>query len=590
VIVTLQTLASTLATLRSSPRLAVDTETTGLRPYHGDMPFAIIVADWDHEYYFNLAESCAWRPAAAQLQEDLFSHEKTWYFANAKFDLAMLAKMGLVPRGTIHDLAVHERLLDSTLFGQVFSLDAMAERRGKKKDGGPKAWCEKNGAVTRVPVEGKQTTVKQYHFDRVPLGIIVPYAKLDARLTFDIGREQEAAFVLAELPDIPSLAPLVVNERQLTETVYAMEAVGVKVDLAFCRRAAVHEGQRYAEALRGFELIAGKPFVNSANCLAPLFAGQTLRLTPKGHPCFDAEALSTYTGPVAKLVTDIRGFKGASDYYHGFLYHADADGVIHAGFNQHQARTGRFSSSAPNLQNLTKSDEEELEDEFVVRRAFVPRPGYFFAMFDFHQMEYRLMLDYSGARGLIDKILGGLDIHQATADLAGITRSQAKTANFLTIYGGGDGVLAAKLGVTVGEAARIRAAIKAAAPENAAFIDECEAVARRRGFVYGWFGRRHYFPDQNDSYRAPNAVIQGGCADVIKLAMNRVARLLRGTMSRMVLTIHDELVIETHEGDSRLLAEIKGLMEEAYLHRHIPLTVGVDHSFKSLADKTEGYP
>jgi len=85
-------------------------------------------------------------------------------------------------------------------------------------------------------------------------------------------------------------------------------------------------------------------------------------------------------------------------------------------------------------------------------------------------------------------------------------------------------------------------------------------------------------------------VIQGGCADVVKIAMNTVATYLQNMKSKLVLTIHDELVIETHESEKYILPQIKHIMESVYPYKKLPLTVGVEHSFKSLADKVEGYP
>jgi DNA polymerase-1 len=245
---------------------------------------------------------------------------------------------------------------------------------------------------------------------------------------------------------------------------------------------------------------------------------------------------------------------------------------------------------------LTKSEDAAAE-EFLVRRAIVPRPGMVFHMLDFEQMEYRLMLDYAarfaadreGVLSLIEKVLGGLDVHQATADVAGISRRDAKTVNFATLYGSGVANLAARLGRPEHEARAIRDSIFRAAPEIGVFIRRVTKTAEERGFIVNWYGRRCAFPDPRHAYRAPNYLIQGGCADVVKVAMNRIDDHLRGYQTRLVLCIHDEICVEgPPEEAAVVIPEIKRIMEQAYPATHVPLTCDVEHSHKSLADKEEG--
>lgn len=578
---------SVVRRLVAAPELAVDTETTGLRPYHGDRAFSLIVADEDDAYYFDFNTN-GWQASPDQLNE-FMSLPKVWYLANAKFDLAFLERLGLDLTGCIHDLQTHERLLDSTLFGQVFDLDSMAQRYGQRKDAAVHEWILKNKAWTDAPGGGKKKE-RRLHFDRVPHDLIVPYGCKDGRITFDIGRKQEARLVASELQGVPSLRPLVENERALTRTVYAMERAGVKINRDFCLAAANYEETRRSALAQKFREMTGRDFVDSAKALAPCFAGVRLLHTAKGAPSFCAEALATYDHPLTAVVSDIRDAKSKADYYRGFLHHMAAAGRVHASFNQHQAVTGRFSSSSPNLQNLTRPEEGTPEGAFEVRRAIVPEDGFFLAMFDFDQMEYRLMLEYAGCVALIQKVLGGLDVHAATALLAGITRQQAKTTNFLTIYGGGDATLAAKLGLSIGDAAKVRGAIFAAAPEIRDFIRACVGRAESRGFVFNWFGRRQYFPDPRTAYRAPNHIIQGGCADVVKIAMNRCADRLRGMKTKLVLCVHDELVFEVAFGEEWVLPELREIMETVYPHTWLKLTAGASYSFKNLGEKIKGYP
>jgi DNA polymerase-1 len=220
---------------------------------------------------------------------------------------------------------------------------------------------------------------------------------------------------------------------------------------------------------------------------------------------------------------------------------------------------------------------------------------------DFDQMEFLLMLDRAAVQKkrpteLIKKILGGLDVHQATADVASqggnpITRNQAKTVNFLTLYGGGNAKLAAGLGCSLATAKKIRNAIFDAAPEIPDFIDAVCSVASSRQYVFNWAGRRCHFPNSEFAYRAPNYVIQGGCADIVKIAMNRIDDFLLDKRSKMLLTIHDELVIEVHFSELETVPKrVKEIMETVYPAQYLPLTCSMEHSFKSLGDKVKGFP
>jgi DNA polymerase-1 len=218
-------------------------------------------------------------------------------------------------------------------------------------------------------------------------------------------------------------------------------------------------------------------------------------------------------------------------------------------------------------------------------------------MLDYDQMEYRLMLDYAsrmavdkeGVLELVKKVLGGLDVHQATADVASVDRRSAKTVNFAVLYGSGIANLAARLGVSESRARAIRDSIFRAAPEIETFIRRAGGAAEKRGFVVNWFGRRSSFPDARYSYRAPNHLIQGGCADVVKVAMNRIDDYLQPFRTKLVLMIHDELVLEGPPAEAgEVIPEVKKIMETVYQSNFLPLTCGVDHSYKSLADKQEG--
>jgi DNA polymerase I-like protein with 3'-5' exonuclease and polymerase domains len=250
-----------------------------------------------------------------------------------------------------------------------------------------------------------------------------------------------------------------------------------------------------------------------------------------------------------------------------------------------------------NCQNLS-DEEDEVEAgtcPYPVRRAFIPDPGKILFSIDFQAQEFRMMLDqacqlYGRETPLLRAIRDdGKDVHQATADIASaagvkITRSEAKTSNFLTIYGGGAGKLAEGLGCSVDRATTIRQAIFSAAPEIKMFIRKATETAERRGYVFNWLGRRYYFPDANFAYKAPNYLIQGGCSEIMRITLRDVHNLFKGTSANLLLTIHDEIVFQCKPCDIWLIPQVQKIMREAYPHAYLPMDSSVAYSTKSLGD------
>jgi DNA polymerase-1 len=219
---------------------------------------------------------------------------------------------------------------------------------------------------------------------------------------------------------------------------------------------------------------------------------------------------------------------------------------------------------------------------------------------DWIQMEYKLMLDYAASligemTPLVKKVLNGEDVHQATADLvtalgSPLTRSRAKNGNFATLYGSGLDTLAATLKCGREEARVVKESIFRASPEIRGFIRQVMRTAEIRGYIFNWLGRRSYFPDPRFAYRAPNYLIQGGCADIMKVAMNRVDEYLLNKRSKMLLSIHDELLIEVHEKELFVCEEITQIMETVYPSRYLPLTASAEWSETSMGAKSKGFP
>ena len=266
---------------------------------------------------------------------------------------------------------------------------------------------------------------------------------------------------------------------------------------------------------------------------------------------------------------------------------ADDDGRIHTRFNQTVAATGRLSSSDPNLQNIPIRRSLGRE----IRKGFVAARGHTFVGADYSQVELRVMAHLSGDEAFVVAFRGGRDIHRETAarifgvdaeDVTPSMREQAKTINFATIYGQGPIALARQLDISRTQASEFIAGYFERFAGVAAYLDEMREVARRQGYVETLTGRRRYIPEirsRNVGIRgygertATNSPIQGSAADLIKVSMIRLHERLAGTEARMLLQVHDELLVEAPEADAEEIGRIVREEMEGAVDLDVPLRV-----------------
>jgi DNA polymerase-1 len=270
-----------------------------------------------------------------------------------------------------------------------------------------------------------------------------------------------------------------------------------------------------------------------------------------------------------------------------------------------------------------------------VRKAFVPRKDFCFVMVDFEQMEYRLMLDYADETDLIAKVLGGLDIHQATADMMSVvspvSRDEAKTLNFMLLYGGGVAKLCMalykpqsseddlkaiyglkfmkdKMAAWIAQTLRLpvkqvchdieelrkaralRELYFAQLPNVQKFIKNVQKVAENRKHIFTWDGALLHYADDSFAYKAPNGLIQGGCARIVKRAMVELHKFLKDKKSRMLVQIHDELLFEVHKSELSIVPELTRIMSNVYPPKKLAMACSNDHSWKSWGEKVKGEP
>ena len=300
-----------------------------------------------------------------------------------------------------------------------------------------------------------------------------------------------------------------------------------------------------------------------------------LRKTPKGQPSTAEDVLEELADhyPLPRLILEHRALaKLRSTYTEKLPQTIDPDtGRVHTSYHQAVAATGRLSSSDPNLQNIPVRTEQGRR----IRKAFIAPPGYRLLSADYSQVELRIMAHLSGDEGLLAAFAAGEDIHRATAaEIFGVPlgevsteqRRSAKAINFGLIYGMSAFGLANQLGIDRGSAQGYVDQYFARYPGVREFMDRTRAEAHDRGYVETVFGRRLYLPEinarqaQRRQYAertAINAPMQGTAADLIKHAMVRIDTWLQdsGTDARMVMQVHDELVLEVPQAQAAELAD-----------------------------------
>ena len=295
--------------------------------------------------------------------------------------------------------------------------------------------------------------------------------------------------------------------------------------------------------------------------------------------------------PIVRDILEYRGLtKLKSTYADGLAAFIEEDGRIHTNFNQTITATGRISSTEPNLQNIPM----RMELGRQIRKVFVPRAGYEFMDADYSQIELRVLAHMSGDEQLIDAYRQEEDIHRITAskvfhtpfeEVTDLQRRNAKAVNFGIVYGISSFGLSQDLSISKKEAAQYIEQYFATYPKVKEFIDKLVADAKEKGYTETMFGRRRPIPELSSSNFmqrsfgervAMNAPIQGTAADIIKIAMIKVWKALKdeGLKSRLILQVHDELLIETAQDEEAKVRKI--LTENMKSAADLAVTLEID--------------
>jgi DNA polymerase-1 len=572
----------------------LDTETYGTGFW--DKMFSLQIATGRNVWYYNFHDYGDSTPILSRgdvlsaLSGVISNPELWWYIHNAKFDLRRMALEGSKLQGQVHCTQMQERFVYNQ--HQLYSFDACLKRRGMEKDDAVKKYVIENKLWTMVDGD------KRLHYEKVPFPIMFEYGCSDAERVRILGIDQRKQLEMHAFYH---------NDLQLQKVAYEMEEIGITVRTDYAQGGLEYERAKQESVRQQLSDLAGEPFRSGPKWLRTIFDryGVPYRTNPKtGNPKFDKGELDKIDHPIAGLIRQYR----RHEKYGGTYYDVYAKNeVIHAEIKLHGTDTGRFSYAEPNLQNVPKEETLDEAIPFQVRGCFTPRTNdHVFVMVDFNQQEFRLLLDYAGEHELIRRINDhGEDVHQATADLVGVTRKMAKTINFGLLYGMGSAKLAQSLKVSEKEAGSIKEQYFGKLPKVQRLIRAIIQKAERQKYVTTWVGRKLHVPSPwrdpdtgamvRFEYVMPNHLIQGGCGDIARMAMVPIDSLLRKECrhSAMLLQVHDELLFEIHRTELGIIPEIVKIMENTYRpFNGMKLTCGVDHSWVSWGkrDVVAGFP
>ena len=564
--------------------VALDTETTSLDYMQAEIVGLCLSIEAGSAAYIPLAHSYPGVPDQLN-REEVLERMKPWLESDSpklghhlKYDAHVLRNHGITLGGIAFDSMLESFVLDST--ATRHDMDSVANKYLGVK------------TTKYEDVAGKGA--KQLRFDEIDIDIASAYAAQDADITFQL---HEALW--PKLQEIPSLAKLYLEvEQPLVEVLRKMEYLGVLVDADMLKQ----QSQELAESMAATESrvheMAGGPFnLASPKQLQEILYDRlglpVLSKTPKGQPSTAESVLQDLAEEheLPKAILEYRGLaKLKSTYTDKLPLEIDPrTGRIHTSYHQAVAATGRLSSTDPNLQNIPIRTPEGRR----IRQAFVSPDGYRLLAADYSQIELRIMAHLSEDKGLLAAFAADTDIHRATAaEVFGIEpanvsddeRRSAKAINFGLIYGMSAFGLGRQLGIGRSQAQEYVDLYFDRYPGVKAYMDGTRERAREDGFVSTVYGRRLYLPEidsrnhQRRQYAersAINAPMQGTAADIIKRAMINVDRWLTssGVDARVIMQVHDELVLEVAENEAMEIAdEIAKLMESA-AELKVPLKV-----------------
>ncbi len=572
--------------LKKAQQFAFDTETTSLDYMQArvvGVSFAVKTGEaayvpFAHDY-LDAPQQLSEQEVLGALKPLLEDKSKGKIGQNLKYDAHVLINHGISMQGITQDTMLESYVLDST---QRHNMDDMALR------------LLGHSTIHFEDIAGKGA--KQLTFNQVDLSLAGPYAAEDADITLQIHEKLSQA--LAAEPALKKVYEEI--ELPLLNVLLKIERNGVMVDVAMLEQQSKQlaermkevEQQAYDEAGETFNLASPKQL---STILFEKLKIPSSKKTKTGQYSTAEDVLQELAAEHAlpKLLLEHRSLsKLKSTYTDKLPLQVNQDtGRVHTSYNQTVAATGRLSSTDPNLQNIPIRSEEGRR----IRQAFVAPKGYKLLAADYSQVELRIMAHLSEDANLLKAFSDGIDVHRATAaEVFGVAldkveaeqRRAAKAINFGLIYGMSAFGLAKQLNIGRYEAQDYIDVYFARYPGVKDYMDKTREKAHDMGYVETVYGRRLYLPEINSrngqrrqyaERTAINAPMQGTAADIIKRAMITVDQTLAASEvdAKVVMQVHDELVVEVVEKDIEALADLLRLEMEQAATLKVPLVVDI---------------
>jgi len=579
-ITTPEALTEVAEQLAAVDRISFDVETTSTDEHQAKL--VGLALGWgegiDKNVYIPVAHQAGQQLSLEQVQQVIGPHlldeSKQKLAHNAKYDLIVCRR---------HGLPVHGPILD-TMIGE-FLLDPGSRSLGLKPLTFKRLGIEMTPIKDLIGTGKKQITIDHSSIERV-----TDYAAADVDMTWRLAEQ-----ILPELSERGFDDLFYDLEMPLLPVLADMEMVGVVLDADYLADMSEELSERLEALATDIFADVGYSFnLNSTQQLSDALFGKLdlptagLKKTKSGHYSTAAAVLEGLRGrhPVIDNLLEYRQLTKLQSTYVNALPKLinPATGRIHTSFDQTGAETGRISSNNPNLQNIPVRSELGRR----VRKAFVAPPGHYLLAVDYSQVELRILAHISGDAAMLENFKQGLDIHAATASqVYGIPidlvdseqRSVAKMMNFATSYGVSPFGLASRTTLSMNEARGFMQTYFDTYPGVKRYLDDTIAQAKEQGHVETLLGRRRYFPVLQTTARgaqqvraaaeraAVNHPIQGTAADILKIAILALHSRLReqGFAARMILQVHDEIVLQVPEAELVAVAKlVVKTMEEAY--------------------------
>lgn len=593
-ILTAEALEDWITKLNQAELICFDTETTSLDPMTAKivgMSFSVQAGNaaylpLKHDY-FDAPTQLYFDATLAKIKPLLENPAIKKVGQNLKYDQHVLANHGIQLNGIAHDTLLQSYVFESH---KTHGMDALSERHLGIQ------------TITYEEVAGKGA--KQVSFNQVAVEVAAEYAAEDADITLQLHQ--------AMYPQVSTDARLDYIYSQIempvSNILFTIERNGVLVDANMLNAQSNEIGLKLIALENQAYELAGQPFnLGSPKQLQEILFGKLgikpLKKTPSGTPSTDEDVLQELAldYPLPKVLLEYRGLAKLKSTYSDKLPRMinPNTGRVHTSYNQAVAITGRLASSDPNLQNIPVRTAEGRR----IREAFIAPPGSHIVSADYSQIELRIMAHLSKDAGMLQAFANNEDIHRATAaEIFGVERSAvdneqrryAKVINFGLIYGMSAFGLAQNLNIERSAAQSYIERYFARYPGVRQYMQDTRELAKEKGYVETYFGRRLWVPEINSANgmrragaerAAINAPMQGTAADLIKLAMIAVDQWLKDEKlsTKLIMQVHDELVLEVPDAELELVKQKLPELMQNVAKLDVPLLaeVGVGSNWES---------